>query len=134
MNRELERLVWRRAKAVCEYCRMPQQFDHATFEVDHIQPVVHGGKTVSRNLALSCFACNRFKGPNLAGIDPATGKLSKLFHPRRHDWDYHFAWHGARLIGRTAIGRATVRVLNINDPLRCHLRDASIADGKLKLG
>jgi hypothetical protein len=32
-----------------------------------------------------------------------------LYHPRRHKWDYHFCFDGARLIGRTAIGRTTLK-------------------------
>ena len=38
----------------------------------------------------------------------------RLFHPRKDDWHEHFAWQGARLTGRTAVGRATVLVLAMN--------------------
>src|SRR5262249_49097443 len=62
------------------------------------------------------------KGPNLAGIDPTTGKLTRLFHPRRHKWSWHFRWDGPRLVGRTAIGRAIVAVLGMNLPHRVALR------------
>jgi hypothetical protein len=55
MNRALLRQVWQRAQHCCEYCRMPQAFDDATFEIDHIIARKHGGPTVARNLALSCF-------------------------------------------------------------------------------
>jgi hypothetical protein len=33
-------------------------------------PRKHGGPTILENLSLACFPCNRFKGPNLSGIDP----------------------------------------------------------------
>jgi hypothetical protein len=33
------------------------------------------------------------------------------------------------LIGRTAVGRVTVAVLNINDPLRVELRERLIGEG-----
>lgn len=58
MDRDLEKLVWNRAGDVCEYCRMPQQFDDLPFEIDHVTATSHGGKTVAGNLALSCFPWN----------------------------------------------------------------------------
>ena len=115
MKAALVRLVWRRAGNACEYCRLPQEHSKLTFEVDHIIALKHGGKTVSGNLALSCFYCNSYKGANLAGCDPKTGKLTPLFNPRRHKWTTHFRWDGPVLIGRTAIGRTTIAVLNINE-------------------
>lgn len=36
MDRALRELVWRRAEDRCEYCRMPQEYDDAPFEIDHI--------------------------------------------------------------------------------------------------
>jgi 5-methylcytosine-specific restriction endonuclease McrA len=84
MDEALANLVWQRAGGRCEYCRLPQEFSATPFEIDHIIAEQHGGKTVSRNLALACFACNHHKGPNLAGIDPKTGKRAWLFDPRRH--------------------------------------------------
>ncbi len=59
--------------------------------------------------------CNRFKGPNVAGLDPDTGKIVRLFHPRRDSWAEHFVWHGPELNARTQIGRVTLVVLAIND-------------------
>jgi hypothetical protein len=129
MNRTLEELVWRRAGGCCEYCRTPQEFEDLPAEIDHVIAEVHGGRTAASNLALSCLHCNRHKGPNLSGIDPQTRLLSRLFHPRRHSWPYHFRWDGARLRGRTTIGRTTIRVLKINAPLRVVLREELMAAG-----
>jgi 5-methylcytosine-specific restriction endonuclease McrA len=129
MDAALERQVWRRARRRCEYCQMPQEYDDAPFEVDHIIALKHGGRTRPSNLCLSCFSCNSFKGPNIAGIDPRTRKLTPLFHPRRHAWARHFRWQGACLLGRTPVGRATIAVLNINDPLRVGLRQGLIEEG-----
>lgn len=133
MDRDLEEVVWNRASAVCEYCRMPQQFDDLSFEIDHVVASSHGGKTVSGNLALSCYFGNRFKGPNLAGIDPRTGRLAKLFHPRRRAWARHFRWDGTVLVGLTPVGRVTIRMLHINDFLRVRLRTQLVSEGVLKL-
>jgi hypothetical protein len=70
--------------------RTPQEFEDLPAEIDHIIAEVHGGRVSASNLALSCLHCNRHKGPNLSGMDPQTRLLSRLFHPRRYFWPYHF--------------------------------------------
>ncbi|MCI0458406.1 MAG: HNH endonuclease [Gemmataceae bacterium] len=129
MDAALVRLVWQRAGHCCEYCRLLQDYDEATFEIDHIISRKHGGPTRASNLCLSCFSCNSFKGSDIAGLDPRTRKLTPLFNPRRHKWSRHFRWQGAVLLGRTPIGRVTVAVLNINDPFRVELREGLIDEG-----
>jgi hypothetical protein len=129
MDKALERQVWQRARSCCEYCLMPNEYDDAPFEIDHVIARKHDGPTVGNNLALSCFNCNSFKGPNIAGHDRRTRKLTPLFNPRRHSWARHFRWQGAYLIGRTAIGRVTIAVLKINDPLRVELRQNLLDEG-----
>ena len=114
MATALNRQVWLRANAACEYCHLRQAVSSIPFEIDHIRAGSHRGKRVPGNLALACFYCNRFKGPNLTGIDPKTEKITRLFHPRRHKWEWHFRWAGPILIGKTAIGRTTIEVLGIN--------------------
>jgi hypothetical protein len=122
MDRVLEELVWRRAQSRCEYCQMSQEYDGFRHEIDHVVARKHGGPTAAGNLALACFPCNNYKGPNLAGIDPVTRKLTKLFNPRRHKWKHHFRWDGPYLVGKTAVGRVTIRVLEVNAPDRVDLR------------
>jgi HNH endonuclease len=129
MDASLIRLVWQRAGHRCEYCHVPQQFDEVPFEVDHIIARKHRGETVSSNLALSCFHDNSHKGSNIAGIDPRSREVIPLFNPRRQAWERHFRWRGAYLMGRTAIGRATVAVLNINDSFRVELRRRLMEEG-----
>jgi hypothetical protein len=77
----------------------------------------------------NCFVCNLHKGPNIAGIDPITSQLTRLFHPRLDDWDSHFTWNGALLVGRTPVGRTTIVVLAINDPDYVALRAELMEDG-----
>ena len=129
MNASLAAFVRKRAHQCCEYCRMPQVYDELPFEIDHVVAEQHGGKTVASNLALACFADNHHKGPNLAGIDPRTRKRAWLFNPRRHKWDRHFRWDGPILVGRTAVGRATMAVLGINLAHRVRQRAQLIAEG-----
>jgi hypothetical protein len=129
MDAALEALVWQRARHRCEYCLLAQEHSILTFEMDHIIPRKHGGQTRASNLALSCFYCNRFHGSDLAGLDPKTGKLTRLFHPRRHTWTRHFRWEGPLLVGRTAIGRTTIVVLQMNLELRVAHRAELIEQG-----
>ena len=131
MDESLRQLVWQRAGNTCEYCRVPQQFDALPFQVDHIIAEKHHGPTAEDNLALSCYGDNAYKGPNIAGIDPETGQLTRLFHPRQDEWDAHFEWTGPVVVGRTAIGRATIDVLKINLPERVAHRRLLIASGLL---
>jgi hypothetical protein len=57
-------------------------------------------------------------------VDPLTGELIQLFHPRRDRWTDHFSLQGVRIIGVTPVGRATVHLLSMNDPRRVELRSA----------
>jgi HNH endonuclease len=116
LNAGLIRRVWERAGDRCEYCQLPAAFHPAPFQIDHIIARQHGGKTELENLALACVHCNRFKGPNVAGPDPDTREIVRLFHPRRDSWADHFVWDGPELKARTQIGRVTIAVLVINDP------------------
>lgn len=106
--------VAKRAGHRCEYCRLSQKGQEATFHVDHIIPVVSGGKTVSENLALSCVSCSLRKGARRSASDPLTGIEALLFHPRQETWCVHFVWKGDRVLGITPTGRATVDSLKMN--------------------
>ena len=107
--------VRRRAGNVCEYCRLHQNDSPlAVLHIEHIVPKIHGGTDDLDNLALACIDCNLHKGTNLTGIDPESGLITELFHPRRQQWEEHFEWVGIYLHGKTAVGRTTIRVLNMN--------------------
>jgi hypothetical protein len=129
MDESFIQAVWRRAGNVCEYCLIPQTYYPAPFQIDHIIATQHGGPTLLSNLALSCLHCNSHKGPNIAGRDSVTKKLTPLFNPPRHRWHRHFRWEGSVLIGRTPIGRVTVAVLNMNGTFLQRLREALMVDG-----
>ena len=126
MEHELVELVWQRAQSRCEYCRLAQAHSTITFEIDHVIAKKHGGQTVPENLCLACYYCNSFKGPNVAGVDPQTGKVVPLFNPRRHHWKRCFQWSGPLVVGRTPIGRATIQVLEMNNPQAVALRQSLI--------
>lgn len=129
MNDRTVREVWRRAQRRCEYCHMPQSVYRTPFQIDHIVAKQHGGTDEPGNLALTCLHCNAHKGPNIAGVDPASGATVRLFHPRRDDWDKHFGWSGAVVLSLTDIGRATIAVLAMNHPDYVAVREALLAEG-----
>lgn len=117
------RLVRERAEHRCEYCRTRQDDEpFVAYQIEHVVAVQHGGGDEDANLALACSHCNRHKGPNLAGLDPLTGGLEPLFHPRRQAWAEHFELVGPLIAGLTPCGRTTVRMLAMNDEARVELR------------
>jgi hypothetical protein len=124
--------VRERAQGLCEYCHLPEEADIIVFEVDHIIAEQHGGPTELENLAYACFECNRKKGPNLTSIDPQTNEITILFNPRKQQWNDHFQLNeDGALIGCTAAGRTTIRLLKLNDSERIQERVGLIAAGKL---
>ena len=129
MNQDLIRRVWERAGRRCEYCHLPSAVYPLPFHIDHIIARQHGGETDLDNLALACLHCNRHKGPNIAGIDQATGALVLLFDPRNDHWATHFEWHGTELRGKTSTAQVTIRVLGINDPDFRAVRTALMSEG-----
>ena len=90
--------------------------------VGQVLVTCNGGSEEHDNLALACHRCNLRKGPNLTGIDPMTGRVVLLFHPRRDRWADLFRFRGARIEGITPVGWATVQVLAMNDEPRVELR------------
>lgn len=115
--------VRQRANHRCEYCQTHQEDSPlAALHIEHIRPRKHGGGDDDANLCLACIDCNLHKGANLTGIDPLTGAVIPLFHPRQQQWEDHFRWEGLCLVGRTDIGRTTIRVLCMNSDEQLELR------------
>jgi hypothetical protein len=131
MDAATREFVRQRADGRCEYCFFRQEHSELTHHIEHIAAKQHGGTDEPGNLALACHRCNLRKGPNLTGIDPLSGAVVPLFHPRRDRWDEHFVWQRVRIEGITATGRATVQVLAMNDARRLELRDALLSRGEL---
>ena len=124
--------VRRRAVDRCEYCRLPQAATpFFTFHVEHIRARQHQGSDDPENLALACPDCNAFKGPNLTTVDPQTDAVIPVFNPREQVWDEHFAMQGPQVVGLTPTGRATVRLLNMNEEQHMEMRAELLARGEL---
>jgi hypothetical protein len=70
------------------------------------------------NLALACPNCNGHKWAHQQALDGQTGQIVPLFNPRIDAWEDHFRHspaHAHEIEGITAIGRATVALLRMND-------------------
>lgn len=125
----LRELVRKRAGDRCEYCRLLQEDSpFARFHIEHVIPKQHGGANDASNLALACNHCNLHKGPNLASLDPDSRKLVPLFNPRTQYWDDHFVLRNFHIVGRSASGKATVRILNMNAAAQIELRQSLKAE------
>lgn len=131
ISADQRRYVIERANGRCEYCLLHQRdaalFDH---EVDHIIAEKHRGQTTSDNLALACFEYNRYKGSDIASIDPQTEEITPLFNPRQQVWTDHFALEGSFIAPLTAIGRVTILLLHLNAEPRVRRREGLMALGR----
>jgi hypothetical protein len=99
----IQALVRQRANFLCEYCHSPEFLSTAPLTIDHLTP-----------------QCNERRYNFTTGIDPETRKESLLFHPRQQIWAEHFIWTAdkLRVLGLSALGRATCERLDINDDRR----------------
>ena len=123
MDAALRQFVWARAGHRCEYCRLAQAAaPFLTFHLEHVQAQQHVVDDSPDNLAMACPDWNRHKGPNLVTLDALTREIVRLFHPRQHVWEDHFAYIGAILTGRSPIGEATIRLLQVNTVERVEMR------------
>ena len=126
-RRDLDSTVEDRAGQRCEYCRMHQSLQGASFHLEHAVPRSKGGGDGLDNLAWACPSCNLRKSDRTVAVDPQSGDSTPLFNPRTNRWDEHFTWHEYQLIGLTPIGRATVAAFDLNSPRRVLIRQVESA-------
>jgi hypothetical protein len=122
MHSDLREFVRSRARGQCEYCLLPDNVHLLPFHVEHIVAKQHGGGNETSNLAWACDRCNAYNGPNLASVDPTTGSVVELFHPRTQTWNENFRMQNGVIHGLSPSGRATVRLLQMNSRRRVDLR------------
>lgn len=128
----LRKIVQARAGGQCEYCRSQMGLSTHDFSIEHVIPVHYGGTSTLDNLASACQGCNNFKFTKTEGLDPISGLIVPLFHPRRDNWHDHFVWNHdfTRVVGRTPTGRATIETLRLNRENLVNYRSALFAAGK----
>ncbi|NJO51217.1 MAG: HNH endonuclease [Leptolyngbyaceae cyanobacterium RM2_2_4] len=103
----------------CCYCLTSEANSGIPMTFDHIQPRSKGGATSFENVCLACRTCNEYKSDSIEAEDPLTGEFVRLFNPRTQQWSEHFTWSldATKVEGVTAIGRATVAALRMNNPV-----------------
>ena len=82
--RELRKSAWWKqqlAKGVCHYCG--ESFPAAELTMDHILPVVRGGKSTKSNCVTCCKECNNAK----KYLTPAEIIMRELEHKNRRTND-----------------------------------------------
>jgi hypothetical protein len=121
---EIGREVERRASGRCEYCRMHQSLQGATFHIEHIVARSLGGTSELDNLAWACPSCNLHKSNRIEVFGDNNLEAVPLFHPRRDDWGDHFQWAGFQIVAITVIGRATIDLLQFNHKRKLMIRQA----------
>lgn len=109
--------IRQRANFLCEYCHSSEEASTSRFTLDHLIPQSLGGDDSVKNLALACHRCNGRRYNFTDGVDPKTQTIVPLFNPRTDEWSKHFVWSRDRtqIAGKTAIGRATIERLDMND-------------------
>jgi hypothetical protein len=116
--------VMERAHGCCEYCYAQESYSPDSFSVEHIIPLSKNGTSASDNLAYACQGCNNRKYTSTEAIDPVSGLMVALYHPREQFWNEHFAWNEdcTLVLGLTPTGRVTVEKLQLNRPGLVNLR------------
>ena len=128
ISANIQYTVRERAKYLCEFCHTSELWQYVCFTIDHIIPLSRNGTNDLDNLALACFHCNRRKSSHTSTINPLTQQTVSLFHPRKHAWNTHFVWSSDKLyvVGLTAIGQATIELLELNRERVLRIRAADI--------
>ncbi|HRF96888.1 MAG TPA: HNH endonuclease signature motif containing protein [Aggregatilineales bacterium] len=126
----LRQQVIERAHGLCEYCQTSQLIVIA-LQIDHVLPIALGGQTNLDNLCLACEFCNGHKNDKIQAPDPKNDTMQPLFNPRTQKWQDHFRWDetGTIIVGLTAIGRATIEKLRMNDSIIIQAREFWILTG-----
>ncbi|MDQ3750704.1 MAG: HNH endonuclease [Acidobacteriota bacterium] len=124
--------VEERAEKLCEYCQSPLEFSSDPFSVEHISPISKGGTDDLGNLALACQGCNGHKSTKTEAFDAISQTTATFYNPRKDMWDEHFVWSEdfAEIIGKTAKGRVTIKVLKLNRQRVMNLRRVLILAGE----
>jgi len=52
--------IYKDQKGICYICK--EEFDFDKMELDHVHPIVNGGKHEKANCKMACMPCNRSKG------------------------------------------------------------------------
>lgn len=132
ISTKIKDLVISRSEGYCEYCKCPADFSTEPFSIEHILPRSKDGLDEIGNLAYACIGCNIYKSDKTEFLDVVSQKIASLYNPRTMHWHDHFIWDESltSIIGKTAIGRATIEALKLNRRQIKNLRRALMAIGE----
>ena len=124
--------VEERAEKLCEYCQSRLEFSSDPFSVEHIFPISKGGTDNLKNLALACQGCNGHKSTKTEDFDTISQTTATFYNPRKDLWNEHFVWNEdfTEIIGKTAKGRVTIKVLKLNRQRVMNLRRILVLAGE----
>ena len=71
----------------CQYCG--KKYPRSTLTLDHVIPVVQGGKKSWDNIVTCCKSCNQKKG----GLTPEQARMRLVRKPRHPSWLHNPAIH-----------------------------------------
>lgn len=111
----IKRSVAQRAEYLCEYCLLPNDLSYIPHQIDHVISLKHGGGNETENLAYACFSCNNNKGSDVGTVLLPEKEFVRLYNPRIDKWTDHFQIENGIFISLTAIGAATIKVLDLNN-------------------
>ncbi len=124
ISNSIRTFVAKNAQFHCEYCLLLERYAILPFHIEHIISLKHGGTSDIENLAFSCPECNNHKGSDIAtfiGID--SSNLVRFFNPRKDKWVDHFEIESTGVINaKTSIGKATIKILNVNQATSVEIR------------
>lgn len=132
VSSSIRKKVEERAKKLCEYCLSPLEFSSDPFSIEHIFPTSKGGTDDLENLALACQGCNGHKSTKTEAFDTISQTTATFYNPRKDVWSEHFAWNEdfTEIIGKTAKGRVTIKILKLNRQRVMNLRRILILAGE----
>jgi hypothetical protein len=84
------------------------------------------------NLALACQGCNGHKSTKTEAVDTISRTTAIFYNPRKDSWNEHFVWTEdfTEIIGKTAKGRVTIKVLKLNHQRVMNLRRILVLAGE----
>ena len=131
-SKSIREKVEARANKLCEYCLSPLNFSPDSFSIEHIFPIFLGGTNDLDNLALSCQGCNGYKSTKNDAFDMVSQTNASFYNPRQDIWSEHFVWSEdfTEIIGLTAKGRVTIKVLKLNRQRVMNLRRVLVLAGE----
>ena len=113
----------------CEFCHIPEGI--LPLHVLNLPRQKKDTPNALQNYCVICEHCYKAKGNRVEGVDPRSGKIIPLFHPRKDIWKQHFSWEIDHITikGLTIVGRATVAITRMNSESMLERRKQGLRDG-----